>query len=86
VAEAMGLDVRGLDDDAAGLAAADAVAAFAGSVGLPGSLAELGVPEDDLAACAEAALSDGAIVYNAVPVTDPADTLAVLRAAWKGAA
>ena len=86
VAEAIGLDVRALDDTAAGLAAADAVAAFAGSVGLPGSLAELGVPESDLAACAEAAMSDGAIVYNAVPVTDPAQVLAVLRAAWQGRA
>lgn len=84
VAEAMGLDVRALGDVDAGRAAADAVASFAKSVGLPGSLAELGVPESDLAACAEAAMSDGSIVYNAVPVTDPVEVLAVLRAAWRG--
>jgi hypothetical protein len=43
------------------------------------------VPESDLAACAEAALYDGSIVYNARPVFDAAEVLGVLQAAWKGA-
>jgi len=59
------------------------VAALAREVGLPGSFRELGVPESDIAACAEMAMSDGSIVYNAVAVTDPADARAVLRAAWQ---
>ncbi len=84
VAEAMGVDVRGLSDEAAGLAAAEAVAAFARDVGLPASFREAGVPESDLAACAEAAMSDGAIIYNARTVSDPAEVLTVLRAAWSG--
>jgi len=86
VAEAMGLDVRGMSDEAAGLAAAKAVAQFVREAGLPSSFRELGVPEADLEACAEMAMSDGSIVYNAVTVTDPEQVLTVLRAAWQGPA
>jgi len=84
VAEAMGLDVRGMSDEAAGIAAADAVAAFAKGVGLPSLFRELGVPESDLEACAEAAMEDGSIVYNAVALNGPSEVLGVLRAAWRG--
>jgi alcohol dehydrogenase len=84
VAEALGLDVHGLDDEAAGLKAAEAIAEFSRSLGLPRSFREAGVPESDLAACAELALSDGAIVYNAKPVTAAAAVLGVLKAAWQG--
>jgi alcohol dehydrogenase len=84
VAEALGLDVRGLSDEAAGLEAAKAIAEFARALGLPRSFREAGVPESDLAACAELALSDAAIVYNAKPVTDAAAVLGVLKAAWQG--
>jgi len=84
VAEAMGVDLRGMSDEAAGLEAAAAVRDFGRRVGLPSSFREVGVPEADLAACAEAAMSDGAIVYNARPIVDPADVLTVLKAAWSG--
>jgi aldehyde dehydrogenase (NAD+) len=84
VAEAMGVDVRGMSDEAGGQRAADAIADFSRSVGLPGSFREVGVPESDLPACAEAALSDGAIVYNAKPVTDAGEVLGVLKKAWAG--
>lgn len=84
VAEAMGMEVRGMSDEAAGLAAADAVELFTREVGLPASLRDLGVPESDLVACAEMAMYDGSIVYNAVPVSDPAEVLEVIRAAWRG--
>lgn len=83
-AEAVGVDVRGLSDEAAGLALARTVSAFVSEVGLPITFREAGVPEEDLAACAEAAMSDGAIVYNAKPVRDPSEVLGVLRAAWSG--
>jgi aldehyde dehydrogenase (NAD+) len=86
VAEAMSVDVRGMSDEASGLAAADAVAAFAREVGLPTSFRELGVPERDLEACAKAAMEDGSIVYNAVTVNGPDEVLGVLRAAWRGTA
>jgi alcohol dehydrogenase len=84
VAEAMGVDLRGMSDEAAGLEASAAVRDFGRRVGLPSSFREVGVPEADLAACAEAAMSDGAIVYNARPIVDPADVLTVLKAAWSG--
>jgi alcohol dehydrogenase class IV len=84
VAEAMGVDVHSVSDEAAGRKAAEAVSAFIAEVGLPSSFRETGVPEDDLEACAEMTLSDGAIVQNPKPVTDSADVLGVLKAAWSG--
>jgi alcohol dehydrogenase class IV len=86
IAEAFGVDVRGASDEAAGLSLASALTEFQRQAGLPLSLREVGVPESDLAACAEAALSDGSIVYNAKPVSDPAEVLAVLKAAWRAPA
>ena len=86
IAEAFGVDVRGLSDEAAGLELARAVVSFQEQLGLPLSLRDAGVPEGDLPACAEAAMYDGSIVYNARPVSDPADVLKVLKAAWAGAA
>jgi alcohol dehydrogenase class IV len=82
VADALGADVRGVSDEAAGLAAADAISRLVCDVGLPSRLRDVGVPQEDLPACAEAALSDGSIVYNAKPVSDPAEVLGVLKAAW----
>jgi alcohol dehydrogenase len=86
IADAFGVDVRLLTDEAAGQALARAVIDFQRQLGLPLSLREAGVPEADLAACAEAAMFDGSIVYNAKPITNPAEALGVLRAAWSGAA
>jgi alcohol dehydrogenase class IV len=58
------------------------VAAFVAKVGLPTRYRDVGVPESDLASIAEITLSDGAIVYNPKPVTDSAEVLSVLRAAF----
>jgi aldehyde dehydrogenase (NAD+) len=82
VAEAMGVDVRGMSDEAAGFAAATAIAEFVRASGLPTRLRDVGVPETDLAACAETAMSDGSIVYNAKPIMAPGEVLGVLKAAW----
>jgi aldehyde dehydrogenase (NAD+) len=84
VAEALGLDTRGVSDEAAGLAAADAVEALARRSGLPRSFRDAGVPESDLPECAALALSDGSIVYNGREVAGPEEVLAVLEAAWRG--
>jgi alcohol dehydrogenase class IV len=84
IAEALGVDTRNMSVEQAGLAAADAVARLNAELGLPATLREAGVPEDDLEACAQVALSDGAIIYNGRPVFDPAEVLAVLRKAWAG--
>jgi alcohol dehydrogenase len=86
IAEALGVDTRRLTAEQAGLAAADAVLALNYELGLPTTLKEVGVPEADLEACAQVAISDGAIVYNGKPVFDPAEVLIVLREAWSGTA
>lgn len=84
IAEALGVDTRGMSLQQAGLAAADAVARLNVELGLPTTLEDVGVPEDDLEMCAQVAISDGAIVYNGRPVFDPAEILFVLRKAWTG--
>jgi alcohol dehydrogenase len=82
VALALGVDVRGLGDEAAGLAAADRVAKLLAEVGLPSHLREVGVPESDLAACAEGSLSDGAIVFNGKFAADQELVLGVYQNAY----
>jgi alcohol dehydrogenase class IV len=84
IATALGLDVRGMAAEQAGLAAADAVVALNLELGLPQTLREAGVPEEDLELCAQAALSDGAIIYNGRPVFEADEVLGVLRKAWAG--
>jgi alcohol dehydrogenase class IV len=82
VAEALGAEVRGLSDEAASRAAAEAVWELTRKVGMPQRLRDVGVPREGLARCAEEALSDGSIVYNPKPVFDPGETLGILEAAW----
>lgn len=81
-AEALGVDARGLGDEMAGEAAAQAVAHLIGRVKLPARLRDVGVPEGDLAACAEGSLSDGAIVYNGKFAADQELVLGVYRRAY----
>lgn len=62
--------------------AADACAALLARSGLPARFRDAGVPESDLPALAEAAIADGAIVYNGKFAADPALVLGVLKEAW----
>ena len=85
VALALGVEARvlgELDDEAAGRAAADAVAKLIARVGLPARLRDVNVPESDLATCAEGSLSDGAIVYNGKFAADQELVLGVYREAF----
>ena len=66
----------------AGEAAAQAVAQLAARIKLPSHLREVGVPDHDLAACAEASLADGAIVYNGKAVSNRDAVLDVYRHAY----
>jgi alcohol dehydrogenase class IV len=84
IAEALGLDVRGMTVEQAGLAAADEVARLVTDLGLATTLREAGVPEEDLEMCAQVVLSDGAIIYNGRPVFNADEVLRVLRKAWAG--
>ncbi len=58
------------------------LAEFLRSLGFPGRLRELGVPEADLPALAEAARHDFFLQGNPRPVEDPAELVELLRAAW----
>lgn len=82
VAEALGCDVRGLSDEAAGLLAAERVAKLIAEVGLPTRLRDVDVPESDLGACAVASLSDGAIVFNGKFAASEELVLGVYREAY----
>jgi alcohol dehydrogenase class IV len=79
---AMGVSTEGMPDDAAVDTIARAVLRLVADVGLPTRYRDVGVPEADLPAIAELSLSDGSIVYNPKPVTEAADVLGVLRAAY----
>ncbi len=82
VAQAMGVDTRGMSDHDAALAAADAVEALMREVGHPMRLRDVGITEDALGMCALHALSDSSIMFNARPTGDPAELMQVLTAAY----
>ena len=82
IAEAMGIDVRGMSDMEAGEAAANAIMEFTKKLGVPQKLSEAGVPEDGLEQLAEQAMSDGSIVYNAKMVMDSSEVMELLKKAW----
>jgi len=82
IAEAMGINTRGMSPDTAGLAAADAVAQLCQQLGLPSRLRDVDVPQEGLAAIAAAALHDRALATNPMPITEVGPILSVLQAAW----
>jgi alcohol dehydrogenase len=85
VALALGVDARelaNLSDEAAGLAAADAVARLITRVKLPARLRDVKVPENDLDGCAEGSIADGAIVFNGKFAADKDLVLGVYREAY----
>ncbi|MBI5535920.1 MAG: iron-containing alcohol dehydrogenase [Deltaproteobacteria bacterium] len=80
--DAFDVPTQGMSDEAAVDKIASAIEAFAAECGLPVRYRDVKVPESDLEAIAEVTLTDGAIVYNPKPVTDPAEILPVLRACY----
>jgi alcohol dehydrogenase class IV len=82
IAQAMGIDTDGMSDYDAALAAADAVENLRVSLGLPGRLRDVGVPEEGLELIAAATLHDRALATNPVPVTDAGPIMDVLRSSW----
>ncbi len=82
VAEALGARTPAMEAKEAALAAVEALARLTKQVGLPVRLRDIPVPQDGLRRCAELALSDGSIVYNPRPVSNPEETLEILEAAW----
>lgn len=82
VAEAMGLDTKGMSDLEASEAAANAIWDLTKKVGVPQKLSEVGVPEDGLEAAADLALSDGSIVYNPKLIYETDQILEVYKKAY----
>ncbi len=81
-AQALGVNTAGLADHDAAFAAADAVEELMREINHPMTLRGLGVPEDALEAAALHALGDTATLFNARPVSDPAEVLEVFRQAF----
>jgi alcohol dehydrogenase len=79
---AFGLAPSGEGDLADTMRFADRVESFLAEVGLPTRLSEVGVPEDDLEACAAQATEDGSIIYNARFAMMPDLVLGVFQAAF----
>jgi lactaldehyde reductase len=69
IAEAMGVDIKGLTREEASQAAVDSVRALAVKVGIPQHLSELGISEKDIPALAEQALADVCTPGNPRDVT-----------------
>ncbi|MDI6856714.1 MAG: aldehyde dehydrogenase family protein [Dehalococcoidia bacterium] len=82
VAQAMGVDTRGMDEREAALAAAEAVEALMVKAQHPLKLRDVGVPEDNLPMCAFHAIADTAVIFNARPVNDPNEILALYQQAY----
>ena len=69
IAEAMGVDTTGMDQDAYRKAAVDAVKQLSKDVGIPEKLHEIGVKEEDLPALAQSAFDDVCTGGNPRPCT-----------------
>lgn len=69
IAEAMGVDISGMNREEAAQAACDAVKALAIKVGIPQHLSELGIAEKDIQALSEQAIADVCTPGNPRDVT-----------------
>lgn len=69
IAQAMGVDISGMTDEQAAVAAVEAVRNLAIRVGIPQHLTELGITETDIPALAEQALADVCTPGNPRDVT-----------------
>lgn len=84
VAEAFGAREHGMSDEEAAEKSIEVVTEFLKKLGIPRSLKEVGVPENDLGDIAELAMRDGAIVTNPKFAIDKNSLMGILREAYKG--
>jgi alcohol dehydrogenase class IV len=82
VAQAMGVNITGMDDKTAALAAADAIEKLMKEAGHPMRLRDVGVPEDGLDMAAFHAICDTAALFNARPVGDPGEVAALYKSTY----
>lgn len=81
IAEAMGIDTRGLTDDAASEAAVEELERFIDQLGIPRRLSDWGVSESDLPAIATDALEDLVVASNPRPITGTEEVVELLHRA-----
>ncbi|GAU86259.1 alcohol dehydrogenase [Bosea sp. BIWAKO-01] len=84
IADAMGVETTGLSEDRKASAAIDAVAALFGSIGIPRTIAELGVGRDQLPLVAEQAMGAARLIKNNPRPLDPESMAALVAAAFHG--
>lgn len=84
IAQAMGIDVRGLSGEEAGWKAIEKVWRLAKDCGLPTNLKDAGVPQEAIPIIAEVALTDGAMVTNPRPA-ELEDLQQLMQQAYEGA-
>jgi acyl-CoA reductase-like NAD-dependent aldehyde dehydrogenase/alcohol dehydrogenase class IV len=82
VAHALGVNIKGMPDKEAAMAAADAIEALMKKVGHPTKLRDVGVPEENLPICAFHAIADTAVLFNGRPVNDPNDIIKLYQEAY----
>ncbi len=83
VAESMGVDVGGMSEEEAAIAAGDEVLKLVrDDMGLPWRLRDVGVTEDDFDGIARDALEDIIVASNPRQVQSKDDVIALLRQAW----
>ncbi len=81
-AQALGVNISGMDDQQAALAAADSIESLLKEVGHPMTLKEVGVPEENIGNCAMHALGDLANMFNARPVVNPQEIIDLYQEAY----
>lgn len=81
IAAALGVDTRGMEDDATAVAGIEAVRQLARDCGLPTRLSEVGVPYDGLAQLAEDSQGDAMMITNPLFAGEE-DVLALFKAAY----
>jgi len=82
LAQIMGVDTPGMDDDQAARAAADGVESTYRGVGLPLRLQDVGVPRDGIRQIAEDSMTDFGLHRNVRPVTDQSQLEGILEEIW----
>jgi len=82
IAEAMGIDVSGLDDEAAGAAATARLREIVAELGVETRLREWNVSEEDLAAIAKVSVEDFMSVTNPRKVESEDEILEILQSVY----
>lgn len=84
IADALRIDTAHLSDDHAASAAIEEIERLARAVGIPATLAEIGVARDDLPELAGEAVTITRLLRNSPRTLDLESLTAILEAAWSG--